>query len=637
MNKLTQYLVDSILNEEVEEKVTVMLPGGFKPPHSGHLHLASTYAKHKDVEKVLILIGPKPRDGFTREQSIKIWNLLIKSTGLNNIEIVPVDAPNPMLSAYQYVETADPGVYAFGASSKGSDYERVKNFTEQHQEGGKYYDRLGDGVSVTLLPIDPSPMLYKNRTDGLKGGISASTLRKDVEEGNVKNIISNYPKVQDSILKQIVALLTNKPMAENKFRHDKTIILEGGAAGHMKHPYDDLDLSFGDLKDMIDVTLSGNLEYSQEKLDGQNLMVTFKDGELRGARNKSHLKNSGENSLTISQVDNMFNDRGAIQAAFVQAMKDLSAAIKKLSPEEKAEYFMDGKKFISLEVLYPDTTNVIPYGVTELRLHHFKEYDENGNVVEEDTDGIEKLQKSLDAVEAANQKTFKVKTTDLATVKQDEDYTNQAKSFEADANKLQKKYNLSDSDTIGTYLENWWSRFMEKVESQKGFTLDEETKESLVRRWARAEKQPNIRVIIKGESDEEAKKWIYNFDRSSDIKKAQKSAIRPIETLFLRLGVRVLQNIENLIAMNPDEAINAMKKELKKSIERIKKAAQNPELSKKQNPLEFLKAQLQRLQDIGGFDAIVPTEGLVFKYKGKLYKLTGSFAPINQILGYMRF
>ena len=53
--------------------------------------------------------------------------------------------------------------------------------------------------------------------------------------------------------------------------------------------------------------------------------------------------------------------------------------------------------------------------------------------------------------------------------------------------------------------------------------------------------------------------------------------------------------------------------------------------------LQFLKRELQRVKDLGGFSAIVPTEGVVFKYNGKLYKLTGAFAPINQIIGYLKF
>jgi len=50
-----------------------------------------------------------------------------------------------------------------------------------------------------------------------------------------------------------------------------------------------------------------------------------------------------------------------------------------------------------------------------------------------------------------------------------------------------------------------------------------------------------------------------------------------------------------------------------------------------------LKIQLEKFEAIGGSSAIVPSEGLVFKYKGNLYKFTGSFAPINQILGSLRF
>ena len=53
--------------------------------------------------------------------------------------------------------------------------------------------------------------------------------------------------------------------------------------------------------------------------------------------------------------------------------------------------------------------------------------------------------------------------------------------------------------------------------------------------------------------------------------------------------------------------------------------------------LEKLKSQIEKLEAIGGASAIVPSEGLVFKYKGNLYKFTGAFAPINQIVGSLKF
>jgi hypothetical protein len=53
--------------------------------------------------------------------------------------------------------------------------------------------------------------------------------------------------------------------------------------------------------------------------------------------------------------------------------------------------------------------------------------------------------------------------------------------------------------------------------------------------------------------------------------------------------------------------------------------------------LATLKHQLEKLEAIGGLSSIVPSEGIVFKYKGNTYKFTGSFAPINQILGLVNF
>ena len=40
---------------------------------------------------------------------------------------------------------------------------------------------------------------------------------------------------------------------------------------------------------------------------------------------------------------------------------------------------------------------------------------------------------------------------------------------------------------------------------------------------------------------------------------------------------------------------------------------------------------------MGGFDKLVPSEGIVFIYKGKTYKLTGLFAAVNQLLGLTKY
>ena len=63
----------------------------------------------------------------------------------------------------------------------------------------------------------------------------------------------------------------------------------------------------------------------------------------------------------------------------------------------------------------------------------------------------------------------------------------------------------------------------------------------------------------------------------------------------------------------------------------------NSESDVGQNLKHIIEYRLEKLEAIGGSSAIVPSEGIVFKYKGNIYKFTGAFAPVNQILGSLRF
>ena len=60
-----------------------------------------------------------------------------------------------------------------------------------------------------------------------------------------------------------------------------------------------------------------------EKLDGQNIMISWKDGKLIAARNKGHIKNGGKTALTKSGIASKFKGRGNIENAFNFSMNDL--------------------------------------------------------------------------------------------------------------------------------------------------------------------------------------------------------------------------------------------------------------------------------------------------------------------------
>jgi nicotinic acid mononucleotide adenylyltransferase len=54
---------------------TVLIPGGFKPPHKGHYDYIKSYLDNPEVEKVILFCGDKERDGITLEHTEKILEI----------------------------------------------------------------------------------------------------------------------------------------------------------------------------------------------------------------------------------------------------------------------------------------------------------------------------------------------------------------------------------------------------------------------------------------------------------------------------------------------------------------------------------------------------------------------------------
>ena len=202
-------------------------------------------------------------------------------------------------------------------------------------------------------------------------------------------------------------------LTEREVRNtDLESIFEGGAYGHLTHPFEDLGLTMTDVKNMIDATVQGAFgpeNFVQEKTDGQQLSISWKNGQLIAARNKSHLKNAGENAMTAADLAAKFKDRGDIEIAYNAAMRDLSASIGALSPGDKEKMFGEGTKFASVEIMTPVTQNTVPYGQDLLVFHGIVEYDQDGNVVGEDKQAGRDLGRMIADANAAAQEMFYVR------------------------------------------------------------------------------------------------------------------------------------------------------------------------------------------------------------------------------------
>jgi hypothetical protein len=466
-----------------------------------------------------------------------------------------------------------------------------------------------DGSFITKgkkrkLDSDKSEDWYKN------GGYTQTDFPKadaifgdeDAEERTVKYTIDNLPQVEFTATKFI----------------KEELLMEGGAYGHMSHPFDDMDLTFGDLKKIITNALNGELGVVREKTDGQALAISWKNGRLIAARNKGHLQNAGANALGIEGVASKFAGRGGLTDAYNFAMRDLSAAISSLSQKQREKIFDEGKNFMNIEVIWPTSVNVIPYGQALLVFHNCIQYNESGTAIGQ-VDGAENiLAGMIKQINADVQSKYTIQGPPITTIPKNDSLSSKQSKYISKLNKLQNEFGLKDSDNVADYHQSWWDWW---ITSNAPIKVDKLTKEALIRRWAFGDKGFRLNTI----SNEELQKWAIQNDKVN-VAKQQKDNIRPFEELFLGVGADVLEFVSSVLTVHPDKAIRSMKDKLKSVASQVRSGGDPSKVQK-------LKQELTRLNALGGIDRIVASEGLVFFYNGKTYKLTGTFAPLNQILG----
>ena len=457
----------------------------------------------------------------------------------------------------------------------------------------------------------------------------AAKVKKNVQGDRIKE--PNRPdKAITKMVKKIAKI--NKPSRQDKKATKnlkdlsiteavKLLINEGGAYGHMSHPFDDKGLKFGDFKEIINNALQGHLDLetsATEKTDGQNLFITW-NKKLLAARNTGDVKRGG---MDAKAVKLKFANRGNIEKAFNYAMRDLSKAIGGLSDKQKKKIFNDGNNWVNMEIMYPASANVIVYDAPYLQFHNVLQY-KDGSAIGAVSGGARVLAGMIAQINQNMQTSFSIIGPKILKVNPHQDFGAKRSYFISKLSKLMSKYKMKDNNTFGEYHQAWWENFIDS----KFKNIDNKVKVGLVKRWAFFDK--SFRLDKKTLPDPSTLDQAKKFDKMNHADQVKKNMF-PFETLFFELGAEVLKNVEGFLAANPDRAVQNVRRQVAKAISDVRKGGDLKKLNR-------MHAQLAKVQAIGGFKTIIPSEGLVFVYKGNTYKLTGAFAPVNQITGMMAF
>jgi hypothetical protein len=294
--------------------------------------------------------------------------------------------------------------------------------------------------------------------------------------------------------------------------------------------------------------------------------------------------------------------------------------------------------------------NVIPYNHELIVLHNFREYDEDGNTLDGDFDEYGRMMAGM--IKQINQHVQdKYTITSMPLMKLPE-----VKNFEAETgeylgilNDLKNKHGLDDGNNIGDYWVSYMSNVIRNGAAEFGYNIQPDTLRKIAYRWAfkmltpgkrpndynslALSRLPDLKTVI---DNKEFIQWVGATERSGELKIHYNNMIEPLKALFLKLGVELNKNISNLLTLNPSQAVQ----EIRQGIEEVTREI---EATGDLSLMDKLQHELKMINKLGGLDNIVPTEGLTFTYtpegetEPRIYKFTGIFAPVNQILGSLKF
>ena len=384
-------------------------------------------------------------------------------------------------------------------------------------------------------------------------------------------------------------------------------LFEGGAAGHMAHPYDYDEMTGHEICNLIGTLFSGNMEHVKEKLDGTNIYATMNtNGEVVFIRNKGDL-NSPTGGMSIQDMSDKWSDNPRIQNTFLTAGRIITEIFSKLG----TKYFNPDdhtRIVINCECIVAGKTNVMIYNEDRVAFH--------GYVVYKLEDGQWKESKKVEGHVDVLYRLLHPNATPrpdiiIQSVKEAQD---KKKEFIKNTKDLFEKEGLKLDNTLAQ-----WKR--KRFNNIKPEWMDQSIEE-IYKRWFEGDKSFRATELKKiypdhyeeVKSDQFAKKYVWEV-------------MKPLDELFTDIGCAFMSLCKGFVNAESQSTIrDTLYADMRSIVGELFDNQTDPDI------INRVTMQMNRIGD----RCLNAAEGVVFTYKGKVMKLTGTFAALNQLHGIYR-
>jgi len=449
------------------------------------------------------------------------------------------------------------------------------------------------------------------------------------------------PFLNDKEKDEILSLLQGgEQLAESRLRElIKNVITENndelqeskppGEEAHIYNLYEELSMPLSDILEIGRLALQGKLENVQEKIDGQYIAFTVHDGELRffskmsldseKARERVYQKitaGGDRGGMTREMIQSKYADRPSVAEGFTIAYN----ALEPIALQFQDTLFRNGEVVVVTGLLVSANPNTILYDKDGFKF--ISPISLTGDQVD-----MGSYNSFVKAGRAATTDAFGMDVVPTAKLK---------KELEIDDSEIEQLGNdlaliANDagisvgSGTVGEYVK---ARIEALLRSNYAYIPDSMV-EPVADRFMTGKGKVALALKKQITADE------YQAFRVLDKSKARvvAEAIIPLEEIIQRLGIMIINKLDLALTASNHNELLGMVKDVRSAFESGFDFGVDPSNTKMMEDIRVTLARLEANEE----QFTTATEGIVFTFNGKTYKLTGLFTPINKLRGFFAY
>lgn len=402
----------------------------------------------------------------------------------------------------------------------------------------------------------------------------------------------------------------------------------GGVAGHLSHLHESMELTFGEIKSILSDVATANMQVV-EKVDGQNIFFGWdaKSGQIRTARNSGDIAKGG---MSPKEYADKWKGHPA-ESAFMNGFKAIEQAIKSMSKKDLIKIFgRNNDRYVNAEIMYASNPNMIHYDGNYIVVHNLQSF-EGGEQGVVDTGEFESLVSAIEGFDAKiSRDKWRVhgpQLVPLQDISEGKHYDKMVAALDSASG------GMSDSATIGDFVSERL-----RVGPVGKLKIPEIRKEKLIKRiiglvrGEDPESLPDLKSLKQG-VDKDTGDKMSKMASAAAARSTVSAAVAPIERVISDFAIEVLRGMKSFFVSDHDTEVQRMRAELEDAVNKIR-------ASKGTDAKQMSDLLVRQLEKLGHVENVAQSiEGIVFEYppgSKQLYKLTGTFAMVNQIVGKAR-